>query len=111
MTYTNKTKMSDSISINNNIDRAFLHKKSERLAAAIFIVSNTMSDKEVIKYKIRDLVLDLVSLSIDVKLGFPCKFQDTKTLLEKKVLELMSIMEVASISGLISEMNFSVIKA
>lgn len=98
--------MSNNIAINNDI----LHKKSERIASAIFLVSNIISDGELLKTKLRTISLDTVSLCVAIKDSMNNdKFQAVK-LLEKKVSELISLLDIASVSGLVSEMNASIIK-
>lgn len=87
-----------------------IYDKSYRLAAAVFMVSNVMSQDEELKTKIRKLSLELVSLSVNLK---DTDFSQTKKIIsdiERNSLELMSMLDIASVSGLISKMNGDIIK-
>jgi len=87
-----------------------IYNRSNRLAAAVFLVSNLIDQNEELKTKIKKLSLDIVSMSVRLK---DTNFYDAKktvTDIEKNSLELMSILEIASISGLVSKMNGSILK-
>ncbi len=98
--------MSDLILINPNT----LYNKSERITAALFLVSNTMAGDEILKTKIRSLGLDLVSLCISLKDNTEANSHSLLKTLERKVLELVSLLNITSISGFISEMNACILK-
>jgi hypothetical protein len=87
-----------------------LYTKSYRLAAAVFTISNIISEKEELRTRIKNLSLELVSMSVNLKdINFsnaPKQLGD----IEKKSLELMSLLDIASLSGLISEMNGKILK-
>jgi hypothetical protein len=87
-----------------------IYGKSHRLAVAVFMVSNVIAEGEELRTKIKNLSLELVSTSVKLK---DINFLDAKKLaidLEKNSLELISMLEIASVSGLISKMNGSIIK-
>lgn len=87
-----------------------IYNRSNRLAAAVFLVSNLIDQNEELKTKIKKLSLDIVSMSVRLK---DTNFYDAKktiTDIEKNSLELMSILEIASFSGLVSKMNGSILK-
>lgn len=87
-----------------------IYNKSNRLAAAVFMVSNLIDQSEELKTKIKKLSLDIVSMSVRLK---DINFYDAKktiTDIEKNSLELISILEIASLSGLVSKMNGSILK-
>lgn len=93
-----------------NNDFLSIYGKSHRLAAAVFIVSNIIDQGEELRTKIKNLSLELVSMSVKLK---DINLLDTRKLitnLEKNSLELMSMLDIACVSGLISKMNSSVIK-
>lgn len=87
-----------------------IYKKSERIAAAIFLVSDKISDTENLKTKIRSLSLDLVSLCISIKDDLNYDYKNKIHLLEKNILELMALINITSISGLLSSMNASILR-
>jgi hypothetical protein len=96
--------------IKKNTDFISIYNKSYRLAAAVFMISNVMDQNDELKTKIKNLSLDLVSVSINLKdsdFGYAKKLI---TSIEKNSLELMSMIDIASIAGLISKMNAGVLK-
>src|SRR3990167_10036277 len=96
--------------IQKNTDFINIYNKSYRLAAAVFMISNVMDNSEELRTKIKNLSLNLVSMSVNLK---DINFLDAKKLsldLEKNSLELMSMLDIASVSGLVSKMNAAVIK-
>lgn len=98
------------IVIQKNNDFVSVYNKSYRLAAAVFMISNVIDENEQLKTKIKNLSLNLVSVSVNLK---DISFLDAKKIiveLEKNSLELMSMLDIASISGLISKMNASVLR-
>ena len=88
----------------------FVHKKTEKLASAIYMVTSLLSDNEPMKWSLRKKSSDLASLIILYKdipeSGLYSFINDVRT----KVLELVSMLEISSMGGLISPMNFSVLK-
>lgn len=114
--------MNEIIQINNNIiqnqvkfsnkkiDFISIHNKSYKLAAAVFVISNLMDENEELRTKIKKLALEIVSMSVGLK---DINFSDVRKLIldmEKCSLELMSMIDIASIAGLISKMNGTILK-
>jgi len=93
-----------------NTDFMAIYNKSHRLAAAIFMVSNIMDQDGELKTKIKNLSLELVSMAINLKDIDFLGARKLMTDIEKKSLELMSMMDIASVSGLISRMNGNILK-
>jgi hypothetical protein len=96
----------------NNEKQNFMeiYNKANRLAAAIFVVSNIINNDEELKTKIKNLSLELVSLSVNLKDTNFTITRNTIFNLEKKSLELMSFLDIASMSELISKMNGNILK-
>jgi hypothetical protein len=88
----------DCIFLKDNPKSAYQYKKTEKLVSAIYLLSNFVSDKEPLKWQLRETALELVSVSFD------------QTKIVPVILRLMSILQVARISGIVSEMNFSILK-
>jgi predicted DNA-binding protein len=87
-----------------------LYNKSYRLSAAVFAISNVMDENEEIRDRIKKLSLEIVSMSVRLK---DANFYDTKKQIgeiEKKSLELMSMLDISAIAGMISKMNAKIIK-
>lgn len=90
---------------------AFIYNKCQRLATAVFMVSNLMDENEELKTKIKRLSLDLVSISTNLKDSDLLNVSNSIKEIEKKSLELMSLLDIAGISGFISKMNASILKS
>lgn len=93
-----------------NTDFMTIYNRSYRLAAAVFMISNIMDQNEELRTKIKSLSLRLVSVSVNLK---DINFSDAKNLisdLEKISLELMSMLDIASVSGLVSKMNTGILR-
>jgi hypothetical protein len=96
--------------IQKNTDFMDIYNRSYRLATAVFMVSNIIDQNEELRTKIKSLSLKLVSVSVNLK---DINFIDAKKLisdLEKISLELSSMLDIASVSGLISRMNTGIIR-
>lgn len=87
-----------------------IYNKSNKLSAAVFLVSDLIDNSDDLKTKIKRLSLDLVSLSINLKDTNYFDAQKTFGEIEKKTLEMMSLLDIASIAGLISKMNAEILK-
>lgn len=87
-----------------------LSKKCDRLATALYLVTNFLSDIEPLKLRLRSLSLELVRGATLVRYG---TIQDESNILETitgNITETLGLFELAFINGLISEMNFSILK-
>ncbi len=80
--------------LNINVESAYLYKKTEKLVSALYLFSNFLSDKEPIKWQLREIGISLLSANLSVK---PFR-------------QVLSLLEVSYIGGLISEMNFNIFK-
>lgn len=91
--------------LRDNPDLIYLYKKTEKLVSAIYLISNFISDKEPLKWQMRESGLSLLSLSI--KSG---SVSASQTNYISAVLVLLSLIEILYVSRLISEMNYNIIK-
>jgi hypothetical protein len=88
-----------------------VYNKSYRLCTAVYLVSNLICEGEQLRTRIKGLALDLVSLSVSLKDLQSLNVLNTIGNIEKKSLELMSLLDIAANSGLVSDMNSSIIKS
>lgn len=88
----------------------FVYKKTEKLATAVYMVSNLLSDSEPMKWTLRSKVSALLSLILTFKDAYKSEKNRLSGDVKTKVLEIVSLLEIASSSGLISQMNFSIIR-
>ncbi len=88
----------------------FVYKKTEKLASAMYIVTNLFSDSEPMKWTLRKKVSDLVSFTLTYKDIRESNHADFVYNIKSKVLELISLLEVSFRGGLVSHMNFNILK-
>jgi hypothetical protein len=85
----------------DNNDFTYIIKKTEKLVSAIYLFSNYLSDNEPIKFDLKKNGLEALTYSFSLpNKGF-----------ELGILKILSLLEVSFVGGLISEMNFRVLKA
>ncbi len=88
----------------------FAYKKTEKIAAAIYMITNLFSDNEPMKWTLRKKVSEFVSFILEYKDVKDSSVNDFTYNAKSKILELVSMLEISYRAGLISEMNFSIIK-
>lgn len=88
---------------------SFLFKKTERISAAVYLVSDLFSENEPLRIRLREFCLCLLS-KLSSLLESP---SDEKSAVAKLVLvslaELDSQLGIAHMTGLISSMNFTIL--
>lgn len=88
-----------------------LYKRTHNLSSAVFLVSNNIEDNDILKSKIKDACVNLLSLTINLKdLSSYVEIQKVLSEIEGSSLELISFLDIASISGSVSKMNADIIK-
>lgn len=95
--------LSDISFLKDNPNLIYLYKKTEKLVSAIYLISNFISDKEPIKWQLRNVGLGLLSVSFSISSDDQKKFISD-------ALRLLSILEIARTGGIISEMNYNILK-
>lgn len=96
--------------VSTNTDFNHIYKHAQRLAAAVFAVSSVIDNNEELKTKLKSLSIDIVSVSVNLKDLETLDIKKIFSEIEKKSLLLMSLLDIASLSGLISKMNGEIIK-
>jgi hypothetical protein len=89
----------------------FIYKKTEKLATALYMVTNLFSDSEPMKWTLRTKVSNLLSFVIGFKDILQSREDEFINEVKTKVLEIVSLLEVSSRSGLVSQMNFSILRS
>ncbi len=87
-----------------------LYNRSNRLISAVFLVINVVDGNDQIKNRIKELAMQLMSVCVELKDEQGANSYRLLSKIEKVVLELLSLLEVTSVSGLVSEMNASILK-
>jgi len=83
----------------------YLFKKTEKITAALYLVSGLLKDDEPIKWELRDRGIDLLSSSFTASSAVPGDKSVVIQSIFTAALETLSLLNVAKISNLISEMN------
>ncbi len=83
----------------------YLFKKTEKITAALYLVSGLLKDDEPIKWELRDRGIDLLSSSFTASSAVPGDKNIVIQSIFTAALETLSLLNVARISNLISEMN------
>ena len=88
----------------------FVYKKTEKLVTAIYMVTNLFGDIEPMKWNLRTKASTLLSFTIGFKDILESREEEFSQEVKTKVLEIVSLLEIAYRSGLVSSMNFSILK-
>lgn len=83
----------------------YVFKKTEKITAALYLVSGLLKDDEPLKWELRDRGMDLISSSFTASSSMPGDKNAVIQSIFAAALETMSLLNVARISNLISEMN------
>jgi len=87
-----------------------LYKKTERITTAIFLITNLFTDMEPLKWKLRQKSSDLLPLVIDLRNVGVNSDSYNKDKVQNLIAEIVSLFEIAHMSGIVSDMNFSILK-
>jgi hypothetical protein len=95
---------------NNNHHFAFIYRKTEKLVTAVYMITNFIKDTEPLKWSVREKALSLMSRNLAITTA---SLSDRKNLLKEYQalsIEIVSLSGIGFHSGLISEMNFLILK-
>lgn len=88
---------------------SYITKKPEKLASAIYLITSFFSDQEPMKWRLRSLASDLVSLSLYLKDNFSRERELAGLEMRGVILESTTLLAVTRNAGLISDMNYEII--
>lgn len=94
----------------NKATMGFAHKKTEKLTTAVYMLSNFFGKDEPLRAMVRERSLGILS---NISAVFYNRCSDVEYALSESVAmidEMISYFEIANVSGLISRMNFNVLK-
>ena len=89
----------------------FLYQKTERLVSALYMLSSLISDREPIKWQMREAGVDLLSQSLSLSDRSSSERILSYNKFISTVLKFLSLLEVSNAGGVISKMNYSVLKS
>ncbi len=87
----------------------YIFKKVEKITAALYLVSGLLKDDEPLKWELRDHGMDLISASFMASSSIPGDKNIVVQSIFSSALETISLLNVAKISNLISEMNHAIL--
>ncbi|MFA6458781.1 MAG: DeoR family transcriptional regulator [Candidatus Paceibacterota bacterium] len=87
----------------------FIFKKTEKITAALYLVSGLLKDDEPLKWELRDRGVELLNSSFTASSSMPVDRSSIIQSLFTSALETISLLNVARVSNLISTMNHSVL--
>lgn len=88
----------------------FVLKKTQRLASAVYLMTNHFPETESLKRTLRDKSSSLVSFIVGYKNLSTANAQIFTKDVEDRVIEIVSLLELSLNVGLISKMNFNVVE-
>ncbi len=87
----------------------YIFKKTEKITAALYLVSGLLKDDEPMKWELRDRGMDMLNSSFNASSSVPGDKNVIVQSIFTSALETISLLNVAKISNLISEMNHSIL--
>ncbi len=87
----------------------YIFKKTEKITAALYLVSGLLKDDEPMKWELRDHGMELMSSSFVASSNVPGDKSSIIQSLFSSALETISLLNVAKISNMISDMNHSLL--
>ncbi len=87
----------------------YVLKKSERILAALYLVSDLLSDSEPLKWTLRERGAEMHALSFLMNTGDPTQKNNALRNLYLAITETVSYLRVGLLSGIISQMNFDLL--
>lgn len=91
-------------------DKNFLFSKSQKIATAIYLVSNFLPQNDPLRISLRNSAVDLLSLIGQVVFSGHSDLQKVISKSRATAGQIISMLEIAFYTGYISEMNLRVIK-
>ncbi|MEK7646215.1 MAG: hypothetical protein AAB381_00780 [Patescibacteria group bacterium] len=87
----------------------YVFKKTEKITSALYLVSGLIKDDEPLKWELRDRGMNLLSASFTASSSLPGDKNIVVQSIFSIALETISLLNVARISKLVSEMNHAIL--
>ncbi len=88
----------------------YIYQKSQRLGSALYLVTGLIKDIDPLKWRLREAALDLLSQNLSLTNS---SFDERKSILSNVAslcLEIVSMSEIGHSAGIISTMNFNILR-
>jgi len=89
----------------------YLYKKTEKLVSALYMLSSFISDREPIKWQMREAGVSLLSQSLSLSDRASSERILSYNNFISTVLKFISLLEVSYAGGVISEMNYEILRS
>jgi hypothetical protein len=99
----------DPVLFHNDEQLYFMYKKTEAISGAIFLITNLIADTEILKNKLRQESLSCLSLMVDIIASTKIDSAELQRV-SSKINHLHSLIDITFWSGLISQMNSSLLQ-
>ena len=86
-----------------------LHKRTERLVAAIYLVSELLSESNPLKIRLRQSGVDILSYMLSPNIFFAADSESFSAQYSIRLMEILSYLDVANLSGFVSAMNHRIL--
>jgi len=108
---SNTLSISDVAIFKDNHHLVYLYKKTEKLVSALYLLSSFISDKEPVKWQMREAGIKLLSHSLALSDRSSSERMLAYTNFISTGLKFLSFLEVSYLGGIISEMNYNILKS
>ena len=102
--------ISDVTVFKDNPYLAYLYKKTEKLVSALYLLSSFISDKEPIKWQMREMGINLLSQSLSLSDRSSSERRLAYNNFVSTGLKFISFLEVCFVGEIISEMNYNILR-
>ncbi len=102
-------KLESKIVFNNDPRYSFIFKKTEKIVAALYLVTNLIKDTEPLKQKIRETALTLLSQTISFQSVEINNKKSSVVGVATILSEVSSLLKIGYLSHYISEMNYAIL--
>ncbi|MHB8651658.1 MAG: hypothetical protein ACYC8S_00790 [Minisyncoccota bacterium] len=88
-----------------------IHRKTERLSTAVYLVTSFLSDNEPLKWRMREAGLVVLEGISELREGVRFERDHSITRSVRAIHDILSLAEIAVATGMMSEMNFRILKS
>ncbi|MEN9649050.1 MAG: hypothetical protein RL094_17 [Candidatus Parcubacteria bacterium] len=89
---------------------SYIYKKSEKIAAALYMITDFLSDSEPLKTEIRLNSLSLINKTLELNTSASSERKNLLSKIIQNSLSLISFSQIAVFSGIVSVMNHQIVK-
>jgi hypothetical protein len=93
-----------------NKDFVKVYKKTEKIVSAIYLLTNHFDEKEPMKWNLRDQGNQILVSILKIRDIGTQESRKARNELTSSIAEIVSLFEVAYVSGIVSEKNFKLLK-